>query len=145
MVEVFAASTNAGGGIMTIQRLRSWLLTKVAGVSLLWVISLSVATGYACTPLLEAGSPLLTESEVSTTPSESAPIACSEHPPDTQASVGKPLTDDSHGLDIDGTTSYGVIGGAAYGSPSVASILITRDRLSARSQPLYLATARLRL
>ena len=134
-----------GRGVMTVQGVRSWLLTRVAGVFLLWVISLSVAAGYACAPLLDTGAPLLPDSGSSTLPSESVPIACSEHPPDTQGSVGKPLADNSHGLDVDAATSHHVVGRAAYAAPSVASLLIARDRSSAGSQPVYLATARLRL
>ena len=92
-------------------------------------------------PLLDAGSPLLAD----TTPSQSAPDACSEHPPDTQGSVSKPLADDANGLDVDGASSYGVLRRSAYGAPSVASLLASRQRMSAGSQPVYLATARLRL
>ena len=123
---------------MTVQGFRSWLLTRITGAFLLWVISLSVAAGYACAPLLA-------DSGNATTPSQSAPDACSEHPPDTQGSVSKPLADDANGLDVDGASSYGVLRRSAYGAPSVASLLSSRQRMSAGSQPVYLATARLRL
>jgi|GEM_PF-6381757 len=126
---------------MTVQGFRSWLLTRITGAFLLWVMSLSVAAGYACAPLLDAGSPLLAD----TTPSQSAPDACSKHPPDTQGSVSKPLADDANGLDVDGASSYGVLRRSTYGAPSVASLLASRQRMSAGSQPVYLATARLRL
>ncbi|SEO84486.1 hypothetical protein [Aquisalimonas asiatica] len=130
---------------MTVQGFRSWLLTRITGAFLLWVISLSVAAGYACAPLLDAGSPLLADSGNGTLQSQSAPDACSEHPPDTQGSVSKPLADASHGLDVDGASSYGTLGRAAFGSPSITSVLTSRHRMSAGSQPVYLATARLRL
>ena len=127
---------------MTVQRFRGWLLTRISGAFLLWLISLSVAAGYACAPLLEVGPPLLTDGG-STSSSQSLPLACSEHPPDAQGSLSKPLPDNSLGLDVDCETPYGVVG--RTGSHSVVSLLISLDRLSTGSQPVYLATARLRL
>ena len=141
---VFAAKAMLVGHAMTLQRFSSWLISRIAGTILFWAIAVSVAAGYVCAPQLEAGSSSHADSRSATSPPAAA-VACAEHPPDTQGSLSKPLADESAEPVGDGPIGNGFFGSAAYGAFGFDCLPMSRDRLVAEAQPVYLATSRLRL
>ncbi|MCE8032605.1 MAG: hypothetical protein LPK08_01415 [Halomonas sp.] len=129
---------------MSLYGLRRSLFTRWPGILLLWLLTGSVGSAYACSSQAEVGEPVSQAMLAAADESSSQhPENCDDHSPGITASLGKVPADDPRNL-----TAASLFPGllSLFLLPVVVGgNLMLSDPSPHSPSPIYLATARMRI